>query len=662
MTTAPHHGGPIPHPQHQPSPLRVSEGAQLRIEAAVALHALGAVIIPLEGKHPVAKGWQHATHAESSDEAIAHARQGNIGMVCGEASGIDVIDIDSDDPDQTVRVLGLAEVVTPAVKTGGGGLHLYFKHAPGLSNRVKVAPGVDIRTTGGLVVLPGSIHPETERMYEWVRGAEMPLAPFPPHLLERWATTAPATSVPAEDHAASLDPTVRAQALAQVAAEVADAVVRLRGTPEGKRNDTLNTLSHSLFLKANSGFADADEIDELLYEAAVGAGLGSEEARGTLASARRGADGKGMAASDRSVLVWTAGRSVRQKVRLAEATAGEKRPWSYWISSAILDRGETAAPLVKGLVYEGELVVPYGAPGSGKTFVVLNLALAIASGAPTWAGRKATGGQVVYVAGEGTRGILNRIRAWALHRPEGERPALDSLAGRLRVFEGAPQFLDETSWRAFRDELLGAVPSPRLVVFDTLSRCLAGKDENSAEFMTMAIGRADELRQLAGAAVLLVHHTGKDGQKERGSSALRGAADVMFKVDRDDRLVTAEFDKLKESDLPDEPLAFRLQGVELGIDEDGDAIRSAVVTFEPPRAGSLRASHLRALRALACLSPGEERTAKQWTTDAGWDANRGRSTLHGAKIELLRRGMIYEVPGKTAKYGVTENGRREARG
>lgn len=630
-----------------------SAHAAQRRETAVALHELGAAIIPLNGKRPTSAAWQKITHAETCDEAVAHAEQGNIGMVCGEASGIDVIDIDSADPDQTVRDLGLDDVVTPIVRTGSGGLHLYFKHARGLKNRAKVDPGVDIRTTGGQVVLPGSIHPDTGKPYEWIRGPETPLAPFPPHLLERWATKAPAPSSPAKDHAAGLDPAVRAEVKARVSAEVADAVARLMVAPEGSRNNTLNALAHGLFLKANSGFADADEVEELLYEAAIEAGLDEDEVRETLASARSGAEG--MPASDRSALVWAASRDTRRRLQVVDAAPVEKRPRSYWISSAILDRKSTVVPLVKGLIYQRELVVPYGAPGSGKTFVVLNLALAIASDAPTWAGRKATGGQVVYVAGEGVRGIHNRIRAWARSRPGGERVALDGLSERFRVFEGAPQFLDDASWHAFRDELLAAIPNPRLVIFDTLSRCLAGRDENSAEAMSAAVGRLDELRLQTGAAVLLVHHTGKDGQKERGSSALRGAADVMFKVTKDKSQVAVEFDKLKESDLPDEPLTFHLQGVHLGNDEDGDPIKSAVVTFEEVRQNGLTGNERRALQALALLAPCESRTSKQWMAESGI-TNKG--TLCRVKDSLVMRGLVYELPGGVAKYGATEYGRQ----
>jgi RecA-family ATPase len=67
-----------------------------------------------------------------------------------------------------------------------------------------------------------------------------------------------------------------------------------------------------------------------------------------------------------------------------------------------------------------------------------------------------------------------------------------------------------------------------LIVFDTLSRCLAGADENNQKDMSAAVGVCDTLRHQLGCCVLLLHHTTKDGAVERGSSVLRGAVDTLL--------------------------------------------------------------------------------------------------------------------------------------
>jgi RecA-family ATPase len=52
-------------------------------------------------------------------------------------------------------------------------------------------------------------------------------------------------------------------------------------------------------------------------------------------------------------------------------------------------------------------------------------------------------------------------------------------------------------------------------------------DENSAKDMGRLIDQVEWLKKNLGAAALIIHHTGKDGLRERGSSVLRAVADVM---------------------------------------------------------------------------------------------------------------------------------------
>lgn len=71
---------------------------------------------------------------------------------------------------------------TPSVKTAKG-MHFYFQYAPGTRNFTKRPdlPGIDLRSEGGYVVAPPSLHP-TGLLYDWVNSDE-PLAPVPHWLL-----------------------------------------------------------------------------------------------------------------------------------------------------------------------------------------------------------------------------------------------------------------------------------------------------------------------------------------------------------------------------------------------------------------------------------------------------------------------------------------------
>lgn len=88
-------------------------------------------------------------------------------IVTGEASGIMVVDIDNKNGENGIEVFKellstLGEEAQKAikdtltVKTPNDGLHLYFKYREGLRNTAGVLPGIDIRTTGGIIIAPGS--------------------------------------------------------------------------------------------------------------------------------------------------------------------------------------------------------------------------------------------------------------------------------------------------------------------------------------------------------------------------------------------------------------------------------------------------------------------------------------------------------------------------
>lgn len=100
----------------------------------------------------------------------------NIGIATGEGSGVDVLDLDcaAAIADNGLAVLTNLEAVygqvfAPTVVTGGGGQHLYFRHEPGVQNRAKMLPGIDVRGDGGYVVAPPSAH-KSGQPYAWMGG------------------------------------------------------------------------------------------------------------------------------------------------------------------------------------------------------------------------------------------------------------------------------------------------------------------------------------------------------------------------------------------------------------------------------------------------------------------------------------------------------------
>ena len=225
--------------------------------------------------------------------------------------------------------------------------------------------------------------------------------------------------------------------------------------------------------------------------------------------------------------------------------------------------------LIKGLLTKGESSCIFGPSSGGKTFVALSIAFAIASG-QDWYGHRVEQGPVVYVVTEGLWGIRNRVRAWAGDRLRELVPVLEKgffVLGQSINLRDA----EEVAGLVRAIEASGVIPS--LIVLDTLARCMPGGEENSAKEMGELIAGCDALRLHFGATVMLVHHTGKAGEAERGSSALRGAMDSMFSVKVEEDTVRLAGEKQKDG-LLFRGMAFHLDVVQVGTWPDGDPMTS----------------------------------------------------------------------------------------
>lgn len=145
---------------------------------------LGYSVIPVgKDKKPLLKSWKEfQTRIATEDEIKGWWTKwpsANVGIVTGEISGITVIDVDTH---KGASAQPFPDTYT--VKTGNGGLQLYYKYHPGLSvsaNAYPQFPHIDIRSDGGFVVAPPSVITPTVKgqngVYEVVNGGEF--AEFP---------------------------------------------------------------------------------------------------------------------------------------------------------------------------------------------------------------------------------------------------------------------------------------------------------------------------------------------------------------------------------------------------------------------------------------------------------------------------------------------------
>lgn len=257
-----------------------------RASEALAAHDRGWCVTPLEGKKPRLRAWQTLAPPHRG-LAQTWATEGNVGVRTGRVSGVIVLDVDAPElPNE------LASIVTPMVRTGKGGIHVYVAAPSGpVRNSVKsIHPSVDVRGDGGQVVLAGGIHPETGARYEWLSGrsvSDVPLLPFDA-LPEAWRATMlashpepkPESAKAVPLHTDRFTPTATPRARAALAGET-DVVARAL---EGQRNHTLNRAAFNLGTLIGAGELTRNDTEQALSSAARVCGLPDDEARATIRS------------------------------------------------------------------------------------------------------------------------------------------------------------------------------------------------------------------------------------------------------------------------------------------------------------------------------------------------------------------------------------------
>lgn len=249
--------------------------------------------------------------------------------------------------------------------------------------------------------------------------------------------------------------------------------------------------------------------------------------------------------------------------------------------------------LIGGVIPDAGLGAVFGAPGSGKSFFCLDMALTIGGAKPTWRGNYVEQGPVLYLGMEGGRLFQNRISAYyTYHRASAPHffrcPVTVNLRSSEEAFtrlKAAAEAIAERSGQGLK-----------MIVVDTLNRAMAGGNENSPEDMGAFVASCDALAKELNCYVLIVHHSGKDAARGmRGHSSLIGAVDTEIEISNDTATVS------KQRDGPDgEQFGFTLVTVELGGTPRGKTVTSCVVEPAEPTESkpSLGKNQKKALEAL----------------------------------------------------------------
>ena len=212
--------------------------------------------------------------------------------------------------------------------------------------------------------------------------------------------------------------------------------------------------------------------------------------------------------------------------------------------------------LIEDWIPAESLIMLFGQSGSGKGFVMCDIAYAVANPNIThWHGKKVLKhGPVVYVAAEGQKGMRKRLAALVLHYGV-------STDGLEMAIIKEPLIIDEKDAQAGVIKAIANIgsiyPAPVLVIFDTLNANMSG-DENKTIDATAFTHSCLQIIQELNCSVIPVHHTGLNPDTQnraRGSSVLKAAMDVEQRVSRVGQLITLEMTKSKDTELQS-PIVF----------------------------------------------------------------------------------------------------------
>ena len=445
-------------------------------------------------------------------------------------------------------------------ETASGGLHIWMSWPQGVEHVTSAADslgeGVDIKSSGGYVLVPGSV--VDGRPYRWRQGQgidDCPMLSVAPQSLVDMAGRGGAGG------------SIETEVDSPPATGLAEAY-RLTDGREKIMSRAVYAIGKAL-QEEHGDVEDTQAWFDRAWERFVSQ-VRTREGR-TLAQDGRGPDD-----------LWTKIRSTQAKLRsemvrvpdqiVEVPDVGPPLPLEFWGEG---DDVDPPRDFVEGMLIEDTLSLWFGDSNVGKTFVVFDLACHVALGRD-WFGCDVEAGGVVYIAAEGAGSLRKRRKAWQTRYQETDV--------NLAVIPSAIDFRSAGSDDVDRVIAACQIAAHRmgtpikLVIVDTLSRAISGGNENAPEDMTAFVQAVDRVRAEVGTHVASIHHSGKDTTKgARGHSSLRAAVDSEFEVVKlSDDVGIIKTAKQRDIEMSDN-LGFKLEVVAVGSDRRGREITSCVV-------------------------------------------------------------------------------------
>lgn len=228
------------------------------LTAALELAGQGLPVFPCStDKNPVTRtGFKAAsTDPAAVVRMFRHPAAALIGVPTGEASGVDVLDLDPAHGADAWHAANAHRLpLTRAHRSRSSGLHLLFIHAPGVRNsQSRIALGVDVRGAGGYIIAPpspGYLVRTVAPVAEWPSWLLVPgLVLPPPAVADRSIGSAPFG--PIADH--------------RTAAYIDTLLYRLSRAPDGAKHGTLIRMGRALGgISDAAGISEAEAVERLV--------------------------------------------------------------------------------------------------------------------------------------------------------------------------------------------------------------------------------------------------------------------------------------------------------------------------------------------------------------------------------------------------------------
>jgi hypothetical protein len=441
--------------------------------------------IPLGSKISILKWTPYQTQLPTQSEINEWFEQeSNVAIITGKLSGLCVVDVDDITVEANVLLNKLP--MTWTVETGSGGLHYYFKYPldKELPNFVKKIPGIDFRGEGGYVIGAGSKH-SSGTYYKWVYKTDSiaDIAEFPYELFKDCF----------EDNGTSKQKIKEILSYEQI--------------PQGQRNDSLYAIAQQL----HSAFPKQKSLAWELFNA-----FAKMKCESTYLEAyQKGEIGAVFNSASKS--------DIAKEALIEHESLNALGSWTNPVDSETLAQMDFPPDewIVEGLFNEQSVGMISGDPASYKTWIMLDMAIAISTG-NLWLRKFKTIKKKVWIIDKesSVRKLNARIKMF------------DATGGKDLIISSDQRVIIHPDGKLW-DELLKKAHEMGVgvIIMDSFRRFLPGS-ENDSEVTNRFFNNIFKCRAY-GISVIFTHHHRKKVKDvaQDNTSMIRGSSDILSCLD-----------------------------------------------------------------------------------------------------------------------------------